>query len=507
MARLPQVGGDAGNWGDILNEFLKESHNDDGSLKPISQAAVQNLTADLAAKANTADLGSAASQDATAFATATQGQKADVAIPNTPEARTALAGSTELTNAISNVAYSRTAADDRFTTAPKARAAGKASRGMICLILDDNWASQYSFAIPAIEARGGRATIAVNPSTFGNSNRMTSAQVLDLFNRGHEVANHGLTHLDMTTLTAAQRASEWDDAQTAITTLIGQPATTFVYPYNKTSLAVDQQCYLRYDRAFAGNNIPFIEPLTDRDTFLHGRWSESNDTSSIHTRLLNFIRMAAASDVVLTVFCHQILPSTTAADGNTLETQFTELVDLAYSLDVPIVPANVAFPRFNRLPDAGMESTNTLYHRVSGTNTTNTYTSVVESPASGYFAGTRFKRFTGDGTATLRDVQDVYLPIRSSEPLTVSARMRQTYTSGGGARLIVQEFDTYGTQIGSDITGTLENTTFGWKQVTLDYTPSATARSFSVGWRQDTMVGTTDLDHMAVDLKRRPALG
>jgi peptidoglycan/xylan/chitin deacetylase (PgdA/CDA1 family) len=404
--------------------------------------------------------------------------------------------------------YSRSQADKLFTTASNARAAGKASRGMICLILDDNWLNQYTFAAPAIEARGGRATFATNSSTFGGSNRMTSAQVLDLFNRGHEIANHSLTHYDMTTLTAAQRASEWDDAQAAITSLIGQPATTFVYPYNKTTLAIDQQNYLRYDRAFAGNNIPFLEPMTDRDTFLHGRWSWSNDTSSIHTRALNFVRMAATSDTVFTIFCHQILPTTTANDGNVTETQFIELLDLANSLGVPIVPANVAFPRYNRLPDAGMESTNTLYHRVTGTGTGNTYTSVVESPLSNYFTGSRFKRFTGDGTATMRDVQDVYIPIRSSETWTLSARFRQSYTSGTGSRLIIQEYDTYGTQIGSDIAGTAQNTTLSdWTQVTLDYTPSATARSFSVGWRQDTMVGTTDCDHMAIDLKRRPALG
>lgn len=33
MARLPQPGSDKGNWGGILNEFLSESHNADGSLK------------------------------------------------------------------------------------------------------------------------------------------------------------------------------------------------------------------------------------------------------------------------------------------------------------------------------------------------------------------------------------------------------------------------------------------------------------------------------------------
>jgi hypothetical protein len=31
MARLPTVGGDSGNWGTVLNEFLEEEHNSDGT--------------------------------------------------------------------------------------------------------------------------------------------------------------------------------------------------------------------------------------------------------------------------------------------------------------------------------------------------------------------------------------------------------------------------------------------------------------------------------------------
>lgn len=33
MARLPTVGSDNGNWGDVLNEFLEVGHNSDGTLK------------------------------------------------------------------------------------------------------------------------------------------------------------------------------------------------------------------------------------------------------------------------------------------------------------------------------------------------------------------------------------------------------------------------------------------------------------------------------------------
>lgn len=48
MARLPQVGGDDNNWGNILNEFLAQAHGADGALKPtaVTQAiGAASLTA------------------------------------------------------------------------------------------------------------------------------------------------------------------------------------------------------------------------------------------------------------------------------------------------------------------------------------------------------------------------------------------------------------------------------------------------------------------------------
>lgn len=89
MARLPQPGGDKGNWGAVLNTFLQQVHNNDGSLKSnsvgsaqlqtdavdadiikdstitnaqvasnaaISQGKIASLTDDLAAKANITDV-------------------------------------------------------------------------------------------------------------------------------------------------------------------------------------------------------------------------------------------------------------------------------------------------------------------------------------------------------------------------------------------------------------------------------------------------------------------
>ena len=66
MSRLPTPGSDAGNWGAILNDYLSQAHNADGTLKPIPSTSITGL-------------GSAAQQPASAFATAAQGALADAA--------------------------------------------------------------------------------------------------------------------------------------------------------------------------------------------------------------------------------------------------------------------------------------------------------------------------------------------------------------------------------------------------------------------------------------------
>lgn len=44
MPRLPEPGGDVGQWGDVLNEYLQVSHNNDGSIKnaAVSTSSIQD---------------------------------------------------------------------------------------------------------------------------------------------------------------------------------------------------------------------------------------------------------------------------------------------------------------------------------------------------------------------------------------------------------------------------------------------------------------------------------
>ncbi len=75
MARLPIPGNDDGTWGSILNDFLAQAHNTDGSLKPDTVAAAQLQDGSVAASkldsATQATLGSIAGKAPTASPTFT----------------------------------------------------------------------------------------------------------------------------------------------------------------------------------------------------------------------------------------------------------------------------------------------------------------------------------------------------------------------------------------------------------------------------------------------------
>lgn len=93
MARLPQPGGDNGNWGDILNEYLSQTHKADGTLKDdvVTASAIANdtiqeaqlssaVTAKLNAPASIADGSLAKTKLESSVQTSLS--KADAAVPS-----------------------------------------------------------------------------------------------------------------------------------------------------------------------------------------------------------------------------------------------------------------------------------------------------------------------------------------------------------------------------------------------------------------------------------------
>ncbi len=70
----------------------------------------------------------------------------------------------------------------------------------ISLTFDDGWVSAANSVAPTLNRYGYKGTFYLNPSSIDTPGFMTSAQVQQLVDQGHEVASHGYEHIDATTL-------------------------------------------------------------------------------------------------------------------------------------------------------------------------------------------------------------------------------------------------------------------------------------------------------------------
>lgn len=116
MARLPQPGGDSGQWGDILNTFLNVAHNSDGSLKDgsVSTNTLANgaVTPGKLASSGLPSAGQALTYDGSTLAWSTLTSSGSV-----PDATTSTKGLVQLAGDLSGTSDAPALASNSVTSA------------------------------------------------------------------------------------------------------------------------------------------------------------------------------------------------------------------------------------------------------------------------------------------------------------------------------------------------------------------------------------------------------
>jgi peptidoglycan/xylan/chitin deacetylase (PgdA/CDA1 family) len=113
--------------------------------------------------------------------------------------------------------------------------------GMVTLVYDDGYTSQYTSALPMLKAAGLPATFAIITSYPAalDPEYMTWAQIKDLKASGFEISAHTRTHPSLTSLSNTQAQQEIQGAVSDLTAQ-GLTPTTFVYPYGDENPAIEQ---------------------------------------------------------------------------------------------------------------------------------------------------------------------------------------------------------------------------------------------------------------------------
>ncbi|MFH1968329.1 MAG: polysaccharide deacetylase family protein [bacterium] len=122
---------------------------------------------------------------------------------------------------------------DDFSLVKESTPVSTFSQGMVTLSFDDGWLSTYRNGIPVLNSYGIKSTQYIFTDALGTAGYITSAQMLDMQNQGHEIGAHSKTHSDLTTLTDAQLTDEILGSKQTLEALGANTITSFAYPFGE----------------------------------------------------------------------------------------------------------------------------------------------------------------------------------------------------------------------------------------------------------------------------------
>lgn len=110
---------------------------------------------------------------------------------------------------------------------------GQFAQGMVSLTFDDSWLTQYTNALPVLQAAGLKGTfyLTSQPIQQAWTGFMTPTQAKDIANKGHEIGGHTVTHADLATLSKTKINTEIKSSKNYLKNITGQTVVSLAYPY------------------------------------------------------------------------------------------------------------------------------------------------------------------------------------------------------------------------------------------------------------------------------------
>ncbi|MDP2091058.1 MAG: polysaccharide deacetylase family protein [Candidatus Gracilibacteria bacterium] len=142
------------------------------------------------------------------------------------------------------------------------------TEGMITFTFDDGFKNIYDRAIPILDAAGIKSTQAIFTASYNYVGYMSKAQIKELYDNGHEIASHSVTHSDLNQITLSGARDEIINSKADLAAY-GIDAKTFVYPYgeyNDTTIDILQEAgYIGARSVTRGYNTPSSDRFQLKD--------------------------------------------------------------------------------------------------------------------------------------------------------------------------------------------------------------------------------------------------
>ncbi len=210
-----------------------------------------------------------------------------------------------------------------------------ATRGAISIQFDDGLQTQYDYAFPLLQARGIKATFYVNTATINTPSFMTSSELLNLQNNGHEIDSHGNHHYDLPNLSEAQIRQELQVSQQTLRSW-GLTANNFAYPDAARTAYTDSIVHDYYRSARWGYVGPFSIQLPTSLFLLpaqQGDFGNANDLPTIKA----LVDDAYNSNGWVNIVFHSVVPLGGTSKNTISSANFASFLDYIQAKSVTTI--------------------------------------------------------------------------------------------------------------------------------------------------------------------------
>jgi len=155
----------------------------------------------------------------------------------------------------------------------------------IVITFDDNRQEHYTVAAPILREYGFRGVFFIMTVTIGKPGYMSAAQIRELSDNGHTIANHTWDHPDVRRLMPQQWATQFDQPRQTLEKITGKPVQYFAYPFGAWNEAAIQQlkeggvlaAFQLYGKQSSNDPLYTIRRLEVRGTWTPAKLRESID--------------------------------------------------------------------------------------------------------------------------------------------------------------------------------------------------------------------------------------
>jgi peptidoglycan/xylan/chitin deacetylase (PgdA/CDA1 family) len=220
-------------------------------------------------------------------------------------------------------------------------------QGHVLITFDDGDASVYSKAFPALTTAGLKATFYIPTDNLDTSGIITTAQAQTMYAAGMDVAQHGKTHTNFTTLTQGQIETELTTAKGVLDSASMPRASAHVaYPYGgydadtlaamtaqsmKTGRTVDANTFTLASIHGTANGL-YLLPI------YYTRYGEAVYSSpGTLDNVKNAVASAVSSNKHICLLFHKIVDGTPADQNEFKTSDFSDLLAFINTLHTTVL--------------------------------------------------------------------------------------------------------------------------------------------------------------------------